>query len=349
MMTHSPKPVAAWLAVITLMVALITVFGGLVRLTGSGLSMVDWNVIMGVVPPMNEAEWQDAFEAYKAFPEYQKLNADMQLSRFKFIYFMEYAHRVIARSIGLAVLIPFVVFVFQRRLSRRMMINITGLFCLGGLQGLAGWYMVKSGLSHDPYVCHYRLTMHLSLALLIMAWSWWLALRHAFAARVDAPTVKALPRLNSVMTFLTLFTFLQLCLGGMVAGSKAGHLANHFPTMIDGQWFPPHLWGNVPWYTNFTDNLFLLNFMHRWLGVFLAISLIAFACAAWRKAPAPYIRLGLLGVSIIVVLQVLLGISTLVLHVPLVLGSLHQAIGVILWCSVIYLKFCVSGAACQSL
>ena len=317
--------VAAWLLICCLMIYAMVILGGVTRLTGSGLSMVEWDPFFGFVPPASEQVWQDLFSKYQASPEYQKINVGMDISGFKSIYWFEFSHRVLGRLIGTVFLIPFLIFLSLKMIPPTLIPKLCIGFILGGMQGLLGWYMVKSGLVDNPHVSQYRLTAHLGLALVIYAWLFWIYLdlvsrREQLSRQFKFATIASI----SLTTLVTL-TILS---GGFVAGLKAGFAYNTFPLM-SGQWLPPGGWSLSPGWRNIFENIATVQFNHRWLAITTCSSILLFAYMN-KTLLKTSLRAGLFALILIVLLQVTLGISTLLLHVPVPLASLHQSGAVLL-------------------
>jgi len=330
------RAIGVWLLIICAMVFAMVVLGGFTRLTESGLSMTDWRPITGWLPPLSEAAWQAQFDGYRASPEYLKVNAGMSLAQFKEIFWLEYLHRLWGRLIGLAFAVPFAAFVIKGRVNRGLMLRLGALFALGGLQGLVGWWMVKSGLVDHPDVSQYRLAVHLMTAFLIMGLGLWFALDLLKSGRVACSArVRRLSTLTLVMVFVTAFS------GALVAGLNAGLIYNTFPLML-GEVFPSEGFQLTPWYLNFFEDIPTVQFDHRWL----AISTFLFVVAIWfmSRAEMPNVRTRanvLLGIAL---LQVTLGISTLLLVVPIPLAAAHQAGAVALFAAAIWLRHGLNGA-----
>jgi len=327
------RQVALWLLVCSAMVFAILVVGGITRLTHSGLSIVEWQPIVGVVPPLNEAEWEATFAKYKLTPEFQKVNHQMTLAEFKGIFFWEYVHRVLGRLIGLVFLLPFLYFWWRGRIARSLLPKLLGIFVLGGLQGAMGWYMVQSGLVDDPRVSHYRLTAHLSLAFLIFFSMFWLAL-DLLAERARRPS-EALCGLRRMGWGLTVVVAYMIVSGGLVAGIRAGKAYNTFPLM-NGHFLPPESFIIDPWYLNFVNNMALVQFDHR-LGAWLLAFLVPWM---WWKVSAAAVSATTRHAATLLVAvlfaQIALGVATLLLGVPVWLGAAHQGgamilLGVLLW------------------
>ena len=229
-MTADNRNLITWLSCVCAVIYLMIVVGGVTRLTQSGLSMVDWRPIMGVIPPLTLIEWEQAFEAYKQYPEFQKINRDMDLEQFKGIFYWEFGHRLLGRIIGLVYFIPFVIFLALGRIEKKWKPQLWIAFVLGGLQGLMGWYMVKSGLVDIPHVSHFRLAAHLLLAILILVVLFWLILDLLGVKRIQVSG-----RVQKASVFVLLLLTLQLLLGAFTAGLDAGHGFNTYPLM-HGQW-----------------------------------------------------------------------------------------------------------------
>ncbi len=316
------RQVALWLLLCCSMIFAMVILGGVTRLTGSGLSMVEWDPIFGVVPPLDQAAWEEVFAKYRQSPEYLKVNVGMDLHGFKSIYWFEYSHRLLGRTIGTVFLLPLLYFLWRRRLSARLAARLGFAFVLGGLQGLLGWYMVKSGLVDNPHVSQYRLTAHLSLALVIYAYLLWLLYDLVFADRGDPPA-NATPGLKKAAMLLLALVATTIVSGGFVAGLKAGHAYNTFPKMGD-HWLPPAGWILQPGWRNLFENIATVQFDHRVLATLTFTSVLLFWLWCWRQRPAPAVRTTTHLLMLMVGVQVALGISTLLQHVPVALASLHQ-------------------------
>jgi cytochrome c oxidase assembly protein subunit 15 len=314
--------IAYWLIACAALVFAMVVLGGVTRLTRSGLSIVEWQPLVGTIPPLSEADWQALFEKYQQTPEYRKVNVGMDLAGFQGIFWLEYFHRLLGRLIGVAFLLPFLFFLLRKQIERRLAPQLIGVFALGGLQGLLGWVMVASGLVDAPRVSPYRLTAHLALAIIIYAYLLWMAL--GLLAPRAPPNAAADARLRRFGLFTTALIFLMILTGGFVAGTKAGFAFNTFPLMA-GRFAPPGLFALEPWWVNLFENVATVQFNHR----LVAYAVIAAVAAYWWRARSVAIASGarllfhaLLG---LLVLQVALGIATLVYVVPVALGAAHQA------------------------
>ena len=318
--------VAAWLLVCCALVFAMVVVGGVTRLTHSGLSIVEWQPILGTLPPMNEAQWLETFGKYQLTPEYRKVNQGMSLAAFKGIFWWEYFHRLLGRMIGFAFLLPLLWFWWRGRIDRPLALKLAGIFVLGALQGAMGWYMVKSGLVDNPRVSQYRLTAHLGLALAIYAAMLWAALG-LLCPRAGAAATRQ-PVLHRLSWIVTTMVAYMVVTGGFVAGIRAGFAYNTFPLM-NGHLVPPEIFMLEPWHLNFFNNMATVQFDHR-LGAWLLALLVPwFWLKARREAVTPRARLAgdlLLGM---LTLQVALGIATLLL-VPISLAAAHQGGAVLL-------------------
>ena len=322
------KHIAIWLLVCCATIFAMIILGGVTRLTGSGLSMVQWEPIMGVLPPLNQAEWEETFLLYQQFPEYKVKNFAMSLGEFKSIFWFEYGHRLLGRSIGIIFLLPFLYFLVKGKIDRTLTPKLIVMFVLGGLQGLMGWYMVKSGLVDDPHVSQYRLTAHLGLAIVIYAYMFWVALDLLYPGINEnmRSSNRKLARLSLVITAIIFITALS---GGFVAGTRAGFAFNTFPLM-DGRLIPVGLFEITPVWRNFFENIVTVQFDHRVLATLLFLIIPAFWWTARKSQQESHIRTGLHLLLAALALQLTLGISTLLLVVPVALAAAHQAGAVVL-------------------
>lgn len=332
---RTPFSVAAWLLICCLMIYGMVVLGGVTRLTGSGLSMVEWDPLFGIVPPLDEAAWEEVFGKYRASPEYQKINVGMDLAGFKAIYWFEFAHRVLGRAIGTVFLLPLLYFWRRGYLTPPLKRKLAFAFVLGGLQGLLGWYMVKSGLVDNPHVSQYRLTAHLGLALFIYAWLFWVFLDIVDRRRDDVPRADGGARRGGwALTALAAVTIVS---GGFVAGLKAGHAYNTFPKMGD-QWLPPGGWALEPGWRNLFENIATVQFDHRVLAITTLLAIAWFWLARRPRLPASRDRFAAHLLLTAVLIQVSLGLSTLLLHVPVPLAATHQAGAVLVLTTALFLN-----------
>jgi cytochrome c oxidase assembly protein subunit 15 len=325
--SRNARPVAIWLFLCCTLLFAMVVVGGITRLTHSGLSITEWQPIVGTLPPISAAQWDDAFRKYQATPEYAQVNRGMTLDAFKGIFWWEYAHRLLGRLIGAAFLIPLTWFLVRRRIPAGYALPLAGIFVLGGLQGLLGWYMVQSGLVDDPRVSQLRLAAHLGLALLIFAAMFWVALS---LVRAPAAT-RASAALRRFGFGIAALVFLMALSGGLVAGIRAGFAYNTFPKMNDA-WIPPEILMVDPWYLNFVNNMATVQFDHRLIALLLAVAIPIFWWRVRRQpsrvAPAKAAANLLL---VMVIVQISLGIATLLTVVALPLAALHQAGAVLLF------------------
>ena len=342
-MTSASKPflpaqghrrVAIWLLVCAALVYAVLVVGGITRLTHSGLSIVEWKPLIGALPPLSDQAWAQLFERYRATPEFRLVNFDLTLEGFKQIFWWEYAHRLMGRLVGLVFLLPLLWFIRSRAISRGLAWRLAAIFALGALQGALGWYMVASGLVDNPRVSQFRLTAHLGLALLIIGailWTAW-GLWSETAERRPVPT---LAKATVALVFVMALT------GGMVAGTRAGFAYNTFPLM-GGTIVPADVMRMTPWYLNFFYNLATIQFVHR----AIALSLVALVPAFWwwirRSVPAPRARLQSNLLMAALVLQVTLGVATLLSVVAVPLAAGHQAGAVLLYAASLWTAYALS-------
>lgn len=323
--SETNRLVVWWLLMMALLVAIMVVIGGVTRLTGSGLSMTEWRPLMGTLPPMSEAEWARVFALYKASPEYSAINYGMDLAGFKTIFFWEYFHRLWGRFLGLAFALPLLGFVIARRVPKGYGLRLFALLILGGMQGVIGWWMVKSGLSEEASVSQYRLATHLGMALFIFALLLWTAL-DIRDGRAHAPKGHAAGTLGIVA--------LTIIAGAMVAGMDAGLLYNEYPLMGTG--LVPVEYGEAGLLDPF-ENPASAQFHHRWIAVLAVGAVVTLALRAARTLP-PRIKLPAYFSMAVVGGQFLLGIITLLHGVPVTLGGMHQGGAVLLLGTVIWLS-----------
>jgi cytochrome c oxidase assembly protein subunit 15 len=318
------RRIAAWLITCCALVFAMVVLGGVTRLTRSGLSIVEWQPIVGTLPPLSSADWQELFLKYQQTPEYQKVNPGMSLDGFKGIFWLEYFHRLLGRLIGVAFLAPFLYFLWRRALALPLALKLGGVFVLGALQGLMGWYMVKSGLVDDPRVSQYRLTAHLSLAIAIYGGMLWVALDLLFPEAGRSVALRGLRRVRRLAWAVTVLVIAMVVTGGFVAGIRAGYAYNTFPLM-NGQLIPPELFLIEPWYLNFFNNMATVQFDHRLIAWLLAFAVPWLWYEAGRAGLPARTRLLTHLLLAATAVQVALGIATLLLVVPTALAAAHQA------------------------
>ena len=331
------RQTAVWLLICCLLVFSMIALGGVTRLTGSGLSMVQWKPVTGVLPPLSAQHWAKEFDAYKASPEYRLKNYGMSLNAFKRIYWFEFSHRLLGRAIGLVFLAGFAFLLLRGRLERRLVPRLLFLFVLGGLQGVLGWYMVKSGLVDNPYVSQYRLTAHLTLALVIYGLMFRTALdllADASPERPRLPDTAAVRRLAVGAVLACVLVGITAVSGGFVAGLKAGLAWNTFPLM-DGRLVPAGVMALQPAWINLFENAATVQFGHRLLATVTLLTVLAVTWMASRAPLPSRLRLPFLLAGVLVLVQYLLGIATLLARVPVALGASHQANMVLLLTAVL--------------
>jgi heme a synthase len=318
------RAVRWWLFAVAALIAIMVLVGGATRLTESGLSITEWKPLTGTLPPLSQEQWTQAFEGYKAIPQYRELNAGMSLSEFKSIFWWEWSHRLLGRMIGMAYFLPFLWFMWRGYLSGELNRRLWGIFALGGLQGVVGWWMVASGLSERVEVSHYRLATHLVLALLIFAAIVWTLRRLA-----DRPPAAANRRLKITSVVLLALTFVQLYLGALVAGLRAGRVYNTWPD-IDGGFIPSaaRLFFDQPWWRNLFDNTLTVQFEHRMTAYALFALAVLHAFDAVRSRADSAVIRGALWLVAVIALQATLGILTLLNQVPIDLALTHQAVAI---------------------
>lgn len=313
------RAVRGWLLAVAALIFAMVVVGGATRLTESGLSITEWQPLTGWIPPLTDADWQDAFEKYKATTQYQKLNGGMTLEQFKTIYWWEWTHRLLGRVVGLAFLLPFLFFLFKGAIGPPLRTKLWAIFGLGALQGAVGWWMVVSGLAERVNVSQYRLAFHLTLACLIFAAIVWTA------QRLQRPSSAVVPaRVRATAMALVALVLCQIYLGALVAGLRAGLLFNTWP-LIDGGLVPklPDLFYFEPWWRNFFENALTVQFVHRCVAYLIFIVAIVHAIDARHAA-----RGGMV-LAAAVTVQAALGIVTLIHQAPLPLALMHQAMAIV--------------------
>ncbi|MEE8563617.1 MAG: COX15/CtaA family protein [Alphaproteobacteria bacterium] len=330
---QTPKSVIVWLVVMIAMIFAMVVIGGVTRLTQSGLSMVDWRPLMGIVPPLGTAQWEAAFAAYKAYPEYQALNTGMTLGDFKAIFLMEYAHRMWGRLIGMVFILPYLWFMIRGSVRGGLALKLGGLLALGAAQGVMGWVMVKSGLVDDPSVSPYRLAAHLGLAVVLAAILLWMVLNRT-SAPAPITRIAAKRGTGALHTALALGA-ITLLSGAFVAGLDAGMTFNTFPLM-DGRLVPEGLLALSPVWRNPFENVAMVQFDHRVLGILTMAAVLWLWLRGRGAALGPRARLAVNLAALVALVQPGLGIATLLLVVPVPLAAAHQAgalvlLGLLVW------------------
>lgn len=319
-----------WLFTVAALIALMVLVGGATRLTESGLSIVEWKPLTGVVPPLSEQQWVQVFDAYKTIPQYRELNAGMSLHEFKTIFWWEWTHRLLGRVIGGVYLLPFLWFLWRGVLGADLRRRLWIIFGLGALQGGVGWWMVASGLSERVEVSQYRLATHLVLALVIFAAIVWTLRRFRDRTALSAMPSSASFRLKVTGTALLVLTFVQLYFGALVAGLRAGRVYNTWP-QIDGALIPSatRLWFEQPWWRNLFDNTLTVQFEHRMTAYALFMLAVLHAFDAVRSRLGAAAVSGALMLAAALTVQAALGILTLLYQVPIALALAHQAVAIL--------------------
>lgn len=314
------KPVIYWLLTGCFLIFIMVLVGGITRLTHSGLSISNYKLVSGTIPPLNEQEWTEAFELYQQYPEYQKLNYNFTLEDFKGIYFWEWLHRFIGRFIGLVFIIPFIFFLLTKRLDRQTIKKCLILLFLGGFQGFLGWYMVKSGLVDRPDVSHYRLAAHLITAFLTFAYSLWVALDLIYPGKKQIAS-----RLRNLIRFTLVVLVIQIIWGAFVAGLDAGLIHNHWPLMSEGKLIHETVYiEQNPLIRNFVEGKSGVQFVHRYLAYIVVVLCVAIWYKAKKIKLTSLQKKGVDWILIMVGLQFVLGVFTLINGVPIWLGVAHQ-------------------------
>ena len=319
------RAVRAWLVIVAAMIVCTLLVGGATRLTESGLSIVEWKPVAGMVPPLSAEAWTREFEAYKTIPQYREMNLGMSLDEFKTIFWWEWTHRLLARSIGAVFLLPFLWFLWRGYMPADLKRRLWVIFALGGVQGAVGWWMVKSGLSGRVSVSQYRLAIHFMLALFIFAAIVWTLRR----LKGIPPALEA-GRLKWTSRLLLGLVFVQLYFGALVAGLRAGHVFNTWPD-IDGGLIPTaeRLFFEQPWWRNFFDNTLTVQFTHRMVAYTLfALAIVHVVDAVRSRASAATVN-GAIWLAAAMTVQAGLGIVTLLHQVPIPLGIAHQAVAIV--------------------
>lgn len=333
-MQKRDRGVAIWLFSGCFLIFVMVVLGGITRLTGSGLSITEWNVLMGAFPPMNDTEWTELFNKYQQSPQFHKVNAHMNVDEFKGIFWWEYIHRLTGRLLGVVFIVPFIWFTLRRRFDKSMMRKALFLFALGGLQGLLGWLMVKSGLVDNPYVSHYRLAIHMITAFITFGFTFWFGLEQWNGVIVQRKSF--VPRsISSLATVLMIVLMLQIVYGAFVAGLHAGLIYTTFPDM-NGQFIPDEIGKLTPFWRNLTENHAGVQFVHRSIAYLVTLLTLLLW---WRIRKDPNaLQLKPTGNFLLgaIALQFTLGVFTLLFAVPVSLGVLHQMGAFVLFAAMVY-------------
>lgn len=317
----APRAVILWLYAVAAMIFAMAVIGAITRLTESGLSIMEWAPLSGALPPMSEDEWQRLFNLYRQIPEYRLENAGMSLADFKTIFWWEWIHRLWGRLIGVVFLVPFLWFLWRRRLPGWFKPHGWALLALGGAQGALGWFMVASGFAERTDVSQYRLAAHLALALALYGYVLWMALRMTCPAPAARPAAR---RLRGGLKGLLHLLILTIVSGAFVAGLNAGLTYNTWPLM-DGRLLPAGYFFQQPWYLNPFENVTAVQFNHRLLTALTALLALALWARSRRLELPPAARRAMAALGLLVVAQFALGVATLLAAVPVALGALHQA------------------------
>ena len=330
------RPIILWIISGCLLIFIMVIIGGITRLTDSGLSMVNWSLFMGTIPPINEVEWQETFKLYQQSPEFQKVNFNYTLSEFKSIFFWEYLHRMIGRLLGLVFIIPFIYFLAKKKLTRKLIYQSLVLFVMGAMQGGIGWWMVKSGLVDRPNVSHFRLAIHLITAFLTCAFAFWVALPLIYTKKREGDN-----KLLKLTSLLFILVIIQIIYGAFVAGLNAGIGFNSWPKM-NGEWIPEAVYLLDPLWKNFLESPYGIQFIHRTLALII-VSFVIYIWYKGREIQHNYLQRKSLNILLsIVILQTVIGIFTLILVVPISLALIHQLGAFLLLMSVVFSLFTFS-------
>ncbi len=362
------RAVGLWLLGVAALIVAMLAVGGLTRLTGSGLSITQWQPIMGAIPPMSDAAWHDAFAKYQLIPQYRLENHGMSLEGFKAIFWWEWAHRLLGRLIGFAFFVPFLWFAWTGAIARKKWPRMVLLFALGGLQGFVGWWMVESGLETRVSVSQYRLAIHLGVAVILLGAIFWVALEYLRSPPPDASCAHAVatrrstrrpPREGEVekssspppcgeaeapqvlrvggIAFVIL-VFIQMLLGALVAGLHAGLVYNTWPSM-DGHLLPEHPFFASPWWINVFENPGLAQFDHRMIAYLTAASAFTLWSYGRKEGLTGLAKRSADAVLYVTLFQIALGVITLLLQTPIALAALHQVVAALLFCAAIWQAF----------
>jgi len=320
-MIKSNRLIVAWLFTGCLLIFSMVIVGGLTRLTHSGLSMVEWNLFMGSIPPTSEADWQELFEKYTHYPEYQLVNFNFSIEEFKSIFYWEYGHRMLGRFIGLVFIVPFLIFWAKKKISRSLMPKLLLILFMGGFQGFLGYYMVESGLVKNPDVSHYRLAMHLTTAFITFAYTFWVSLGLIYPHHNNSKMLKHPMRKLFVVTLIGLV--IQVIWGAYVAGLNAGKVYTTWPKMGE-DWIAAAVTAMEPIWLNFVEGIAGVQFVHRYIAYVIVLLVIWIAIKARRYTQSPQQKLAVRLISGMVGIQFILGVGTLMMGVPVYMGLIHQ-------------------------
>ena len=317
------KAISIWLFGLCALIICVIVIGGFTRLTHSGLSIVNWEPISGIVPPFSQQQWHKEFDNYQKFPEFQVVRPDTTLEQFKRIFWIEYIHRVAARSIAIVFLLPYIFFLLRGYLGYSAALRLAGVFVLGALQGLLGWYMVQSGLIDNPAVSQYRLTAHLGLAVLIYGILLWFAVGYWYVQQGDRPEYPENRRkiCITIIICIVVVALMQLN-GGFMAGTHAGFVYNTFPDM-NGQFLPDEVFALDPLWRNLFENVAAIQFVHRWTAVVVLLAIVYLWLSRFQETRISVRKIYDIAAAV-VILQIILGITTLLSRVEIVVALVHQ-------------------------
>ncbi len=336
-MVKNNKAVARWLFICCFMVAVMVNLGGVTRLTESGLSMTGWKPVTGWLPPLDEIQWHEEFVRYQQSPQYQKVNMGMSVDEFKGIFWLEYIHRLVGRCVGLLFLIPLVYFAAKKAIDKKLALGLGGIFALGGIQGVVGWMMVSSGLKDDPRVSQYWLAFHLSMAFIVFALLFLVALRqnnkNESLSSFDVPST-----LKNLSLFITLLIFIQVIMGAFVAGLDAGLIYNTFPLM-DGSFMPDGLFTMQPKYINIFADIKTVQFTHRIIAYIVAATIVLFWILSRKVNLCGRRKWAIWALLAMVFIQFGLGVLTLIHAVPVALASIHQMGALLLFAISLYVNY----------
>ena len=320
--------ISLWLVSLMSIILLMIIVGGLTRLTESGLSMVDWRLFMGTIPPLSHGDWLKVFEDYKQYPEYQIKNINMTLSEFKYIFWWEYGHRVLGRLIGIIFIIPFIYFALKKYFSNEELYSYSFLLFLGGAQGIIGWWMVKSGLDVNPYVSHLRLAVHLIIAQIILS-----LITYLFLKRLDIGIYKNNFSSHKIFfIFFNIIIFFTVIYGAFMAGLDAGKSFNTWPKMGDN-YIPENLIFIEDRLFGFFDNSVFIHFFHRALAYLSFLTILYMCFKHFKGIENKYQKIHFLIVLFLVLIQLFIGVFVVLSNVQVSLGSIHQIIGTLLFVS----------------
>jgi cytochrome c oxidase assembly protein subunit 15 len=332
--SQNDRTIMRWLQFCLFLIFAMIILGGVTRLTGSGLSMVNWHPT-GMLPPLTAEQWLQEFYRYQQFPEFKVINQGMTIDGFKSIYWFEYSHRMLGRLIGLVFFLPLVYFWSRKTIKTELKPRLIILFLLGGFQGLLGWYMVKSGLVNDPQVSQYRLSAHLMSAILIYGFMMWTIFDLANPEKYRSLVKSDQPGWRKISLALMTLLLITMVTGGFAAGLKAGLIFNTFPLM-GGQLVPEGIGALSPWYLNLLENRVTVQFDHRWLATLSGVALIGWYIKGRSSFDNTKLQRSFKWVGMMVIIQLALGIATLLAQVPVLLGVLHQAGALLLFSALLF-------------